>query len=630
MFHRNVSGTRHDVRGNSASPPVLFYLFGAALWVFLLHTLTKQVAAQPFWLLLSALLVLSLPILMSGLYSSTIRQTWHLTRFNAQGWLYRVFSGRLLRTVFWFCWSPLLALFLLLQFYLWGSLQWLLFLLLIPLFWLNHRLLGRLFGPELKPWLLSHYSLLWACRLTPLLMLLIQALLAGLLLTPDHHPSLAAAIAEVRPRFVTLNGSALLRELAGPLSLYAGMRAYAASLAGSTDYWMAVAISALGSYLVYFSACSSLSALLIPAREYRRLITPLTEADPAPTVRPMQLGLTAAFSLFIIAFIYVPGMAYLEAWAQQSQLSRISRNVEAQVLRLDRIGSNYYQQGTLADLEQARLQALQEVQGSLAALEGEIDQAFDQLISNVDTYLDWYYSLAGEYGRLGSLMVGELETYMQNRLTAHLQQDDHFQAVQTTIQGILANHEQVQRRYQQTALAIMQDRQVDISPTQQISVVNAVALDAIMNPPLPAELITLEQRALGSTGGAAAAGVMSALIVQKITVKVAGKNLFKLAASAMAKLVLGKTTGSLAGAGAGAVSGAALGSVVPGAGTALGAVVGGLVGGVLAGISIDKALIELEEYVNREAFRADIVSAIEEARQEFKASLGQTTERHPD
>jgi len=61
---------------------------------------------------------------------------------------------------------------------------------------------------------------------------------------------------------------------------------------------------------------------------------------------------------------------------------------------------------------------------------------------------------------------------------------------------------------------------------------------------------------------------------------------------------------------------------VPGVGTAAGAVAGGLIGGVAVGVSVDKLLIELEEAMNREKFKREILAAIEEARAEFKAGLG--------
>ena len=86
--------------------------------------------------------------------------------------------------------------------------------------------------------------------------------------------------------------------------------------------------------------------------------------------------------------------------------------------------------------------------------------------------------------------------------------------------------------------------------------------------------------------------------------------------------MISKTAGTTGGVGVGAAAGAAVGSVVPLLGTTAGAIVGGIVGGVVVGVSIDKLLLELEEAINRDDFKREILSAIDEARLEFKNKLG--------
>jgi hypothetical protein len=41
--------------------------------------------------------------------------------------------------------------------------------------------------------------------------------------------------------------------------------------------------------------------------------------------------------------------------------------------------------------------------------------------ANVDLYLDWYYSLEGEYGRIGNMLVGDLHGYMLEQFRHTLQ-----------------------------------------------------------------------------------------------------------------------------------------------------------------------------------------------------------------
>ena len=106
-------------------------------------------------------------------------------------------------------------------------------------------------------------------------------------------------------------------------------------------------------------------------------------------------------------------------------------------------------------------------------------------------------------------------------------------------------------------------------------------------------------------------------IAGKLMAKVVTKSSFKLATQAAAKLVASKAAGTTLGAGAGATAGGAIGSIVPGFGTAIGALIGGVIGGLAVGVGIDKALIEFEEAVGREAFRAELLQALDEARREY-------------
>ena len=66
--------------------------------------------------------------------------------------------------------------------------------------------------------------------------------------------------------------------------------------------------------------------------------------------------------------------------------------------------------------------------------------------------------------------------------------------------------------------------------------------------------------------------------------------------------------------------GAAVGSVVPAVGTVAGAVVGFL-GGIVFGVGTDYALLAVEEKVDREDFKSEIVTSINEHRNEMKMLL---------
>ncbi len=148
------------------------------------------------------------------------------------------------------------------------------------------------------------------------------------------------------------------------------------------------------------------------------------------------------------------------------------------------------------------------------------------------------------------------------------------------------------------------------SPVENYSFENFISV----LPDIP-EFYNFQQR-LG-VGGAAVAGftVAGGLFAKKVAAAIAVKSGFKAAVGAAGKIALGKVVGGTAAGAAGAGIGAAAGSVIPGAGTAAGAAIG-FVAGLAAGVVLDKAMLNLDEAINREAFLQEITGALNEQRNE--------------
>jgi len=107
--------------------------------------------------------------------------------------------------------------------------------------------------------------------------------------------------------------------------------------------------------------------------------------------------------------------------------------------------------------------------------------------------------------------------------------------------------------------------------------------------------------------------VSSGVIVGLIVKKIVAKGTLKTLATAIAKVAAKKA----AGVGVGAGIGGAIGSVVPGIGTAVVAGIGSVVGAV----TIEWLGLQLDEEVNRDELREDILEAISQQRQDLLSSL---------
>jgi hypothetical protein len=143
------------------------------IWGVIVFLIAKEFAVNHFWVAVFSVFLLSVPIALCGIYGNTIRQIRRLAIFAEKGWIYRLLSGRPLKVIFWTCWALCTSFFMLVQFHTYNSLEWFVFFLVVPVFWLVFTITRQLIAHELKPYLVTNMALMWARGLCPLLMLVI-------------------------------------------------------------------------------------------------------------------------------------------------------------------------------------------------------------------------------------------------------------------------------------------------------------------------------------------------------------------------------------------------------------------------------------------------------------------------
>ncbi len=338
----------------------------------------------------------------------------------------------------------------------------------------------------------------------------------------------------------------------------------------------------------------------------RRVIGPLSEEDVPSPIPRMRTFITSAVVTFVAIFIYIPIFAGAEAWVKGHP--EILETIGALEKRVENIDGAIYSPGTIAKIELAKAVAFGKLNVSRATMEGQIARAFDRMEQNVDSYLDWYYSLTAEYMRLGKLLTGEIEAYMEQKLSEHLQKGDAYKMLTDGLTTAASTYKDVMDEYRISVEEILKANRLDDKIKDTVAV-RTMSKEDIFSVPVHLDTVTLTGRASGGAVGASVgAGIGAAM-----TAKVVSKGIFKTAAKAVAKMAASK----VAGAGGGAVIGGAIGSVIPGAGT----LVGGVIGGVIGGLLVDATLLKLEESISREEFKQEIVTAIREAKTEFKTKL---------
>ena len=228
-----------------------------------------------------------------------------------------------------------------------------------------------------------------------------------------------------------------------------------------------------------------------------------------------------------------------------------------------------------------------------------VNEVYDQRIRNVDAYLDWYYRPMADYELLidflGQLGGSAVEEVMQNKFEEIIDQNIDTSALEEAYAAHSEALDDLKNEYYERleGLELPDDLSwVVISETQ----FSHDEMEA------PFEVAYKESGNIGRLVGSGATGVAAGIGAKFLTEKILAKSFFS-------KMV-SKLTGVLSRLGLMTTGGAVIGNVA-GAAVALG-----------VGILMDFAIIKIDELMNREAYRQEIIDTIEESRAEALAVLG--------
>lgn len=290
-----------------------------------------------------------------------------------------------------------------------------------------------------------------------------------------------------------------------------------------------------------------------------------------------------------------------------------------------------------AALARARTQVLVVLRQRREEAERELTRAIDQGLQGIfaktdkqiPVFADWYFSLGGEYMRLYSAVFADLAAFLAERL------EELVLVPADTARAI----DDLSAELGDASLALVTDSISDVQallvdliresglPEAQIRATGELDLNsqliAKIQPYMALTAEDIARQGVAVSAGAAAAAATAKKLGSTAVAAAAGKLAAKPsvgAASALAaKLGLksaAKAGGTLGAAGTGAAAGALFcGGTVAGAPLSPAcALVGGAVSGLTAWLLVDKAVIEADEYLNRDGFEAGLREALAEQR----------------
>ncbi|MCG6868956.1 MAG: hypothetical protein LJE91_09595 [Gammaproteobacteria bacterium] len=240
-------------------------------------------------------------------------------------------------------------------------------------------------------------------------------------------------------------------------------------------------------------------------------------------------------------------------------------------------------------------------------IEQGVEELFADVEKGVDAYLDWYFTVLGEYERLLAVFGGDVAQVMAEQVETHLfGKQDFTKRLQRLNQEVSRQSRErvsnVASRLSVQAQTALNDRPCGLSD------IDLTQLTGVDRDSLRASAAAASGTAVGVVTAKALAGKTASAVVGKI----ATKKSFQTAAALTTKAVA-KKGGSILVSAAGA---AAICS--PGGALAL---VCGFGAGVATWLAVDKVLIEVDEALNREEMRAEMLSAIREQQRKLTVEM---------
>ena len=582
------------------------------------------------------MLLLGVPMCLTGICASTLHQKrWLSALFREQGWLYDLLSGLWLRIVIRTITGLTVSFVVLIQLHVYEQAEWVVLAATIPLFAFVFPCIQR---GLLKAGLHADMAVTWAAWVCPAMLVGVQV--AAMMWWGDmpQHASIEAAIVAHTPEAADRSGSALVREALHWAAWWDGLKAYALGQFGSTNAlpWLLLRLL-LADYVLFYVFYRALSCFRIPRAAFVRAgLAPRSSEDA------FKAAAIATFLLVLLASLLLQAGTSVVKWSELGHTRADVVAVTASIERLvvEKIDGMYRRPGTLEQVRKAHREAAVPVDAAAEQLQREVDAAFRRLESEaVDEYLDWYYSLAGEWDRVAKLVAGVkellkddlvdklLETFMarkwdqlatlitdgvtqpvEDHLAEKLQekfdQEKWYAGIDAASEQLLSVTEEARIACEQKVRDILDRNRVDLRRSQYtaVDVALVASLDDVLNPCFHQDFIPTAHRFLGS--GAVGSGV-AYIVAKMVKAKVVEKQTLRVAATAPLKALGSKAAG-----------GALAGSILPAAGTVAGAVLGAILG-IGSGIVIDGALLEVEEALSRDDFRREIVTVVRGARREF-------------
>ena len=659
------------------------YAIKAAAVVALLFLFSRVAAWAPGWCVAVVWAACSVLLAAGITYHAVVKKTINQAALHAGGMLGRINGGRTFRLIAAFIVSAVGVAGLLVASVSWSAWQWGLAVAAVPLFLLVYMLVDKVVGKEAALLFRASLGVRASACITGALLFAASFALFAVQPTPEVTSATEAFLSAENP--FASSPSAIMSEAGLAVSYADALSTYGLSRLGE--------LNAFGRYcaqgLLLLSSIFGLAGLLgtgaLDLRELKRVFLPLEKIGSeqetmAGVDRSTGTARPALLKAPVVAAVAAPLIlvgAFAASDSALAQMKAADELTPAENLVREAFGTTAYVLDNKY-YDQQQVQALmEETTVKTAALSEDVrndliprvNAVFDARVANVDSYLDWYYSLGADYERLGKLITGTIESFVADQLTESLEAGVDDSEFVSTLQSYVDQAAAINAEYEEglanseligipewlltSTEAITADfLSGPIEPTQRLldagerfgisavaGGVGGVAAGVVTSKAVggaaekaatsagekaatSAASSAGEKAAASAAGDAAekAAGKQTAKAAEKaVTKNIGSKIVEKAAGKAFFKAIVSRIGSMIGSRGVGAAVGGAAGTLVgPGVGTAV-----GIAAGAAIGVGVDYGLLMLDEAQNRESYKAEIIEAIEEERAEALAQIEQ-------
>ena len=651
------------------------YAIKAVAVVALLFLFSRVAAWAPGWCVAVVWAACSVLLAAGITYHAVVKKTINQAALHAGGMLGRINGGRTFRLIAAFIVSAVGVAGLLVASVGWDAWQWGLAVAAVPLFLLVYMLVDKVVGKEAALLFRASLGVRASAYITGGLLFAASFALFAVQPTPEVASATEAFLSAENP--FASSPSTIMSEAGLAVSYADALSTYGLSRLGEMNVFGRYCAQGLLLLSSIFGLAGLLGTCALDSRELKRVFLPLEKvgSEQETTARasrgtgaPQSVLLKAPVVAAVAAPLILVG-AFAASDSALAQMKAADELTPAENLVREAFGTTAYvldnkyydQQQVQALMEETTVKSAALSEDARNDLIPRVNAVFDARVANVDSYLDWYYSLGADYERLGKLITGTIESFVADQLTESLEAGVDDSEFVSTLQSYVDQAAAINAAYEEglanseligipewlltSTEAITADfLSGPIEPTQRLldagerfgisatvggaggivaGVATSKAVGGAAEKAATSAASSAGEKAAASAAGDAAekaAGKQAAKAAEKaVTKNIGSKIVEKAAGKAFFKAIVSRIGSMIGSRGVGAAVGGAAGTLVgPGVGTAV-----GIAAGAAIGVGVDYGLLMLDEAQNRESYKAEIIEAIEEERAEALAKIEQ-------